>query len=154
MKILTIIDSTIKKISSFIPSDGVALVARLSIFFVFWNSVQTKIAGLTIGGQHFAFWGVTDITITLFEYEYDLPLLSPTVGAYLATFGEFFLSLGLLFGFMTRFSALGLLLMTAVIQVFVFPDKWGVHLIWAAVLLYIAKSGAGAISFDKLLKQA
>jgi len=154
MKILSTIDQYAKKISQLVPESLIALTARAAIFFVFWKSVQTKITGLTIGGQNFAFWGVTDTTVTIFEYEYDLPLLPPEIAAYLASFGEFFLSIGILLGLFTRLSALGLFIMTAVIQIFVYPEAWGVHIIWAAALLYLVKHGGGKVSLDNVLRQA
>ncbi len=154
MRTLAATDNYAKKIGNIIPEWLIALTARAAIFFVFWNSVQTKIDGLTVAGYHLAFWNVTDSTVMLFEYEYALPLLPPALAAYLATFGEFFLSLGVLFGIMTRLSAVGLLIMTAVIQIFVYPDAWGVHILWATALFYLARNGADKISLDYLLKQA
>ena len=47
--------------------------------------------------------------------------------------------------------ALGLLGMTLVIQVFVYPDAWPTHLSWAGLLLYIAGRGAGNLSLDRVL---
>ena len=54
----------------------------------------------------------------------------------------------LVLGLFTRLSALGLLGMTAVIQVFVYPDAWPTHLTWAALALYLAGRGAGPVSVD------
>ena len=54
-------------------------------------------------------------------------------------------------GLFTRLSALALLGMTLVIQVFVYPDAWPTHLSWAAILLYIAGRGAGVLSLDRAL---
>lgn len=153
MNILSRIDNLAKSISAVIPDWLVALVARGAIFFVFWQSVQTKIGGGSLLGQKFMFWEVTDSTLMLFEYEYDVPLLSPEVAAYLATFAEFFLSLGILLGLLTRFSAAGLLLVTIVIQFFVYPNEWTVHLLWAALLLYLIKHGPGRVSLDTLIKR-
>jgi len=53
-------------------------------------------------------------------------------------------------GLATRVSALALLGMTAVIQVFVYPLAWPTHLVWAAALLYLAARGAGRISADRV----
>jgi putative oxidoreductase len=61
------------------------------------------------------------------------------------------LPLLLALGLATRFSALGLLAMTAVIQVFVYPAAWPTHLTWAVGLLYLAGRGGGALSLDRLL---
>ena len=55
-------------------------------------------------------------------------------------------------GLFTRLSALALLGMTAVIQIFVYPDAWPTHLSWAGLLLYLAGRGAGPLSLDRVLK--
>jgi putative oxidoreductase len=142
----------INSLLSMIPEWIVNLAMRLVIFKVFWFSVQTKITGLTIGGQHFAFWNVTDSTFLLFDFEYGIPLIPSALAAYLGTFGEFFLALMILFGFMTRFAALGLMVMTMTIQFFVYPDAWwSVHVYWALILLYLMRNGGGLFSADRLL---
>ena len=136
-----------------IPEALTLLVARLAIFTVFWRSAQTKITGGEFLGQNWAFWDVTSTTFTLFEYEYDLPLIPADIAAYLATFGEFFLSLLLLLGLFTRLGAAGLLAMTAVIQFFVYPSAWPVHILWLAPLLYVLKDGPGKLSLDYVLSK-
>lgn len=147
-QILSPIDANLKKIPEFV----VNIAMRLVIFKVFWYSVQTKIVGLTIGGQHFAFWNVTDSTFLLFDFEYNIPLLPSTLAAYMATFGEFFLSLMILFGLLTRFAALGFVIMTLVIQFFVYPDAWWtVHVYWILPLLYLMKYGGGSLSLDSYI---
>ncbi len=149
MKILNTIDDISLKIASLIPGWVALTILRISIFLIFWLAAQSKIDGLTVFGQHLAFWAVTDSAFTLFEYEYAVPLLPYDVAAYLAAFGEFFLSLGILFGLFTRFSAIGLIVMTGVIQI-AYPN-WQVHLLWLGILLVLVKEGAGPISLDKLL---
>lgn len=144
--------SPIDKLLASIPEWIVNLAMRIVIFKVFWFSVQTKITGLTIGGQHFAFWNVTDNTFLLFDFEYGIPLIPTSLAAYAGTFGEFFLSLMILLGIATRFAALGLMIMTLVIQFFVYPDAWWtVHVYWVLPLLYLMKYGGGAVSLDKML---
>ena len=146
---LSVLDNAVKNITQLMPQGKPALWMRIGIFFVFWKSVQTKIDGAEIAGQSFAFWNVTGSTKMLFEYEYGLPM--PELMAYLGTFGEFFLSITLLLGFMTRLSALGLLVMLAVIQ-YVYPGAWGLHLVWASILLYLAREGGGTFSLDRIMK--
>ena len=51
----------------------------------------------------------------------------------------------------TRFSALALRAMTATIQVFVYPDAYPMHGVWAAVLLFLVARGAGPLSLDALV---
>lgn len=149
--IIISVDRFAKKVADIIPVWATHLTIRAGIFFVFWNSVQTKLGGGTYLGQKLEFWRVTASTKMLFEYEYALPLISAELAAYMATIGEFFLSLGILFGFFTRLSAFGLLIMTLVIQVFVYPGSWSVHLLWAGVLIYLLKEGGGPASVDRLL---
>ena len=55
-------------------------------------------------------------------------------------------------GLGTRPSALALLGMTAVIQLFVYPEAWPTHLSWAVLLLYLIGRGGGTIALDRLLR--
>lgn len=135
----------------YLPEDIIALTARLAIVSVFWRSAQSKISGWEFFDQSWQFYNLNTSTLMLFEYEYSLPLVDYKIAAYAATFSEFFLSLAILTGFMTRFSALALLIMTAVIQFFVYPDAWPTHIIWAAILLYLLKHGGGRFSLDRLI---
>jgi putative oxidoreductase len=94
---------------------------------------------------------VNENAVTLFQEEYKVPLLAPEFAAHLAAYAEHLLPLLLFLGLATRLSALGLLGMTAVIQVFVYPDAWPTHLTWAVALLYLAGRGAGPLSVDRAL---
>lgn len=77
-------------------------------------------------------------------------MLPPAIAAYLATYAEHLFPLLLVLGLLTRLSALALLLMTLVIQLFVYPDAWSTHLSWAALLLLLIGRGAGRLSLDHL----
>jgi len=134
-----------------LPEDIIALTARLAVATVFWRSAQTKISGWDFLGQSWQFYNLNDSTFMLFQFEYGVPLLDYKVAAYLATFNEFFLSLAIILGFLTRLSASALFGMTMVIQLFVYPDAWPTHVIWAAALLYLVKHGGGMLTIDKLL---
>jgi putative oxidoreductase len=124
-----------------VPHDLVALVSRLSIGAVFWQSGQTKVDG----------WHVTDSAVYLFQNEYKLPLIDPWIAAHLAAFAEHFFPLLLWIGFASRLSALALLGMTLVIEIFVYPDAWPTHGTWAVCLLVIIAGGPGRISLDRLI---
>lgn len=124
-----------------IPTWLIALLIRVGIADVFWRSGQTKVSG----------WHVTDTTIQLFRDEYKVPLLSPEVAAYLASIQEHLFSVLLVIGLASRLSALGLLGMTAVIELFVYPENWPDHLLWAGCLVYVLARGPGALSLDALL---
>lgn len=117
-------------------------VARLGIASIFFLSGRTKVDGwLTL----------TPSTFELFQSEYALPLLSPTLAAYLATYAEHLFPILLVLGLCTRLSAAALLGMTLVIEIFVYPDAWSTHLSWAALLLLLIAKGAGRWSLDHLL---
>jgi putative oxidoreductase len=120
----------------------IALACRLGIAGVFFQSGRTKVDGWLT---------VNDSAIALFADEYKLPLLPPVLAAHAAAYAEHLFPLLLVLGLGTRYAALALLGMTAVIQVFVYPSAWPTHLTWAACLLYLAARGGGAWSLDRSL---
>jgi putative oxidoreductase len=126
-----------------VPYWFVAAITRVSVAAVFWRSGQTKVDG----------WHVSDATLFLFKDEYKLPLIDPTLAAYLATFAEHFFPVLLLLGLATRLSALALLVMTLVIEIFVYPDAWPTHGTWAACFLLLMAQGPGKLSLDHLIAQ-
>jgi putative oxidoreductase len=119
-----------------------ALCARLALGAIFFISGRTKVDGLLT---------VSEGAYTLFREEYKVPLLAPEVAAHLATYAEHLLPVLLVLGIFTRLSALGLLAMTAVIQLFVYPDAWPMHLTWATLALYLLGRGGGTASLDHAL---
>jgi putative oxidoreductase len=54
-------------------------------------------------------------------------------------------------GLLTRFTALVLLGMTTVIEVFVYPQAWPTHIQWAGMLLVLLCRGPGMLSLDHLV---
>ncbi|WP_367256128.1 DoxX family protein [Pseudomonas sp. stari2] len=138
-----------------IPRSLIALIARFSIAAVFWKSGQTKVEGLAIdlidGTFQIGWPHLADSTIPLFQSEYHVPLVSPEIAAHMAAFAEHFFPILILVGFATRFSALALLGMTLVIELFVYPDAYPTHGTWAAVLLYLMTTGPGKLSIDHLI---
>lgn len=135
-----------------IPASLVLFLARFALAAVFWLSGQTKVEGFALNpfaGQFELGWpSLKDSTIYLFEYEYDLPFIPAELAAYAATFAEHLLPIMLLLGVFTRLGAFGVLLMTLVIQIFVYPEAYALHATWAALALLIMRSGAGKISLD------
>lgn len=138
-----------------IPNTLIAFIARFSIAAVFWNSGQTKIQGFAanlVSGEFTLGWpSLSDSAIALFQDEYRLPLIPPELAAPLAAVAEHVFPLLLLIGLATRFSALALLGMTLVIQLFVYPGAYATHGTWAAVLLYLMARGPGMWSVDHWL---
>jgi putative oxidoreductase len=141
-----------------IPESLIALLARFSIAAVFWNSGQTKVEGFAInlvaGTFEIGTPRLSGSAVDLFRDEYRLPLLPPELAAWLATVGEHALPALLLLGLGSRFAAAGLLAMTAVIQVLVYPGAYATHGVWAAVLLWLMVRGPGVLSLDHALGQA
>ena len=128
-----------------IPDSLVNLSLRLGLAGIFWVSARTKVTD---------FLTISDNTYFLFEEEYQLPFFSVDFLVPLATYAEHILPLLLLFGFATRFAALGLFFMTLVIQIFVYPDAFlSTHLGWMALSLAIISKGPGSLSLDHLIAQ-
>lgn len=126
-----------------VPDDLLAMAARLGIAGTFFLSGRTKVSG---------FLTLTDNAYELFRSEYKLPLVPPEIAAHAAAYAEHLFPLLLVLGLFTRFSALALLGMTLVIEVFVYPDAWPTHLTWAAALLYLVGRGGGTWSLDRRLR--
>lgn len=125
-----------------LPAALLLLVARLGIASVFFLSGRTKVEGLLT---------IRDTTYELFRAEYALPLIPPDLAAQLATVSEHLFPILLVLGLFTRPAALALLGMTAVIEIFVYPDAWATHLSWAGLLLPLIAQGGGRWSLDALL---
>lgn len=153
----TIADSVQRLRNAFaaIPYTATALLARFSLAAVFWKSGQTKIEGLAVdlvdGTFKLGWPRLSDSAVFLFREEYKLFLLPPETAAVLAATAEHLLPLALLLGLATRLSALGLLLMTATIQILVYPGAYPTHGVWAALLLILMAQGPGAVSLDAWL---
>jgi putative oxidoreductase len=129
-------------LASAIPQDVALLAVRVFPAMVFWQSARTKVDGFAI----------KESTYFLFEQVYALPLVPHAPAAVLATVAEHLFPVLLVLGLCARLSAFGLLIMTAVIQIFVFPDAWVTHGLWAAALLVTLSQGPGRLSLDHLLK--
>lgn len=134
-----------RRLAESIPYSLVALVARLSVATVFWRSARTKVDDIL---------NIKGTTFFLFREEYKVPLLPPDLAAYFATYAEHIFSILLVVGLASRLSALGLMVMTLTIQVFVYPEGWPEHILWFALLLLIVARGPGAISLDHLFWRA
>lgn len=138
-----------------IPHSLIALLGRFSIAAVFWKSGQTKVQGFAIdivsGEFQFGMPRLSDSIVDLFRDEYRLPLVPPEIAAPMAAFAEHLFPLLILIGLATRFSALALLVMTATIQLLVYPDAYPTHGVWATVLIFLIARGPGVVSVDHLI---
>lgn len=141
-RLLDVYNRIAAKLDRLVDHTLLAAIARVSIASLFLLSGRTKVDG----------WlHVSDGAIELFRDEYKLPLLSPELAAHAAAYAEHLFPVLLVLGLFTRLSALALLGMTAVIEIFVYPDAWPTHLSWAGLLLYLVARGAGSMSMDRRL---
>lgn len=119
------------------------LALRLPVAVIFWRSGRTRVEG----------WNIFDIAESqpfLFEYEFGLPL--PVLTAHVTAIAEHVLPVLLVLGLFTRLGALGMLTMTMVIQLFIYPDAWlNAHMFWAVILFAVVVLGPGKISLDHVI---
>jgi putative oxidoreductase len=122
------------------------LLLRLWVAKVFFLSGLTKIQS----------WRTT---LTLFEYEYEVPLLSPSLAAWTGTAAELVLPVFLVLGLFGRPMALALFLFNAVAvysySTFLLSDEGAAglqqHVMWGMMLLVTFFHGPGRISVDWLI---
>jgi putative oxidoreductase len=126
------------------------LVLRLGLAVPFWRSGVNKWDG---------FLQLNDTAVFLFSSEFQLhlpggpyPFPAPTVMAFASGSAEILLPILLVLGLASRLAALGLLIMTVIIQLTV-PDGWPIHVTWAAMALGIMAWGPGRISLDHWIKR-
>jgi putative oxidoreductase len=135
-------------VARLMPRSLASAALRIALAVPFFRSGLTKWDGF---GQ------ISESALFLFSDEFKLHILGniidypmPTLATYGAGIGEVMFPILLVFGIGTRFAALGLLLMTAIIQITV-PEGWPIHLTWAAMAAGIIALGAGKLSIDYLI---
>jgi putative oxidoreductase len=121
-----------------VPYCVLAIPLRFGVAWIFWSSAQVKL----INWQR---------TLDLFADEYRVPILPPELAANMSLAIEIACPVLLVLGLLTRFAVAALLGMTAVIQIFVYPDAWPTHLQWSAMMLVLLCRGAGTLSVDHFL---
>ncbi len=122
------------------------LAVRLWVAWAFLKSGMVKIQS----------W---DTTLMLFEYEYNVPLVSPQIAAWAGTAAELSLPVLVALGIAGRFSALALFAFNAVAVYayasFLFGSEGAAglqqHILWGTMLLFIVFHGPGKLSIDHLL---
>lgn len=103
------------------------LGARFYVAWVFFASGLTKIRD----------W---DSTLLLFQYEYQVPVLSPELAAYLGTAGELVLPVFLVLGLFGRFAGIGMSILNVMAVVSleeIAPAAFNLHLIWGGLAAMI-----------------
>jgi putative oxidoreductase len=147
---------------SFIPYALIAFALRLMMAREFFLDGQTLISGPRFSESLYGFnfsavlpMQVRAETISTFLTQYAALPAPPMLAAYVVSYAEFILPILLLVGFGTRFAALFLLAMTALIDFYVMPSAlWTEHIYWAAILLVLVSRGPGALSLDHFIRLA
>lgn len=128
--------------------DLTSLILRIAVSVPFWKSGVLKWEG---------FLDLAPIATLLFENEFKLHIFGnvidypfPHLAAFGAGVGEIVLPILLVLGLFTRYAALGILLMTAIIQITI-PTGWPLHLTWAAMAIAVMAIGPKRISLDRLI---
>ncbi|MGC8536366.1 MAG: DoxX family protein [Rhizomicrobium sp.] len=125
------------------------LFLRAALAVPFFTSGLTKWDGFLSLAPTAQFLFESIFKLHLFGHAYAMPF--PDTLAFFDGIGEIVLPILLVLGLATRFSALGLLVMTAVIELVV-PSGWAnFHLPWASMALAIIALGAGPLSLDYVL---
>ena len=153
------VDSFVSACAS-IPYALVALALRLVMARLFFLDGQTRVSGprFSLSVYNFDFSVVLPLqvkteTFGAFMTQYAAVPLPTVLGAYLVSYAEFILPIMLVLGLGTRFAALGLLIMTALVDIYVVPQAlWTAHIYWAAILMVLLSLGAGQISFDHVIR--
>jgi len=131
------------------PVSLTQLVLRVALAVPFWRSGLTKWDGFLRLSDSAVYLFTEEFRLHLFGAELAMP--APHLMAFLSSCGEIAFPVLLVMGLGTRFAALGLLLMTAIIQLTI-PDGWAnFHLPWAAMALAILTHGPGRLSLDELV---
>jgi putative oxidoreductase len=130
--------SSIRQWLGLFPLSILQFGMRIGVGMVFFKAGQLKY-------QSFEF------AVKLFEDEYKVPFLAPTLAARMAMINELITSTLLFLGLATRLTTLPLLGMISVIQIFVYPTAWPDHLLWGSILVFLLTRGPGPLSVDYLI---
>ncbi len=110
-------------------------------------------AFLTSGLTKIASW---ETTVALFENEYQVPLLSPALAAYVGTAAELTLPVFIALGLGGRLAAIALFVFN-IVAVIAYPDLSPAglkdHQLWGLILLVVALHGPGKLSVDHFIRR-
>ena len=124
-------------------------ILRIALAVPFFRSGLTRWDGFLSLSPSAAYLFEEEFKLHLFGAAYGFP--APLAVAHLVGSAEIVLPILLVLGLGTRFTALGLLIMTGVIQLVV-PEGWAnFHLPWASMAIAIIAIGPGRLSIDHAL---
>lgn len=135
--------------SKCVPDWLASLVLRFGIAIPFWKSGLTKWDSFGVLSETPILLFENEFLLHIFGQEYSYPF--PTLMAYASSIGEIILPILVVLGLFTRLAAVGLLLMTLIIQL-TFPDAWPLHFTWAAMALGVIYLGGSKLSVERFLR--
>lgn len=142
-------------LSERIPGTLIALVSRIAAASTFWTTGQAKLDRPVIDIFRLRFeleWPeISETSLELFTYLYRLNLPRIELLFIGSAIAEHLFAALLLIGLATRFSSLFLLLVTAGIEFWIYPEAYATYALWVAALLYLLARGPGVISLDHLI---
>jgi putative oxidoreductase len=133
------------KATSWVDKSQFIMIAifRLYIAKIFFLAGLTKIKSI-------------ESTLSLFQYEYNVPLIPYDIAAYLSIFAELLFPVLLVLGLAGRVSA-GALFILNIVAAISYPDisPGGVndHYFWGTILLILVMYGPGKLSLDTWIQK-
>jgi putative oxidoreductase len=119
------------------------LAARFYVAWAFFASGLTKLRD----------W---ESTLMLFEYEYQVPVLSFELAAYLGTGAEIIFPLLLIAGLASRLSALGLFFVNIIAVISleeIAAAAYAEHVLWGVLLALVVIFNGGRLALDRLVEK-
>lgn len=127
-----------------------SVALRVALAVPFYFSGLTKWVGFGELSESAELLFTEEFKLHVFGSVIDYPF--PYASAFAAGVAEILLPILLVLGLFTRFAALALLVMTAIIQITI-PTGWPTHLTWAALALAIMAAGPGQLSLDQFMRK-
>ncbi|MBO6945128.1 DoxX family protein [Altererythrobacter sp.] len=148
--VVALYDRAVGLVANAIGETLALLLARVALAGIFWRSYKTKV-------EEGTWLQINDTQYFLFEDQFSGLPIPTDLAVPMATYAEFLFPILLVLGLATRFSAVALLIMTLVIQIFVFPTSdhfFGWAMVPIALAAVLIARGSGMLSADAIVVKA
>lgn len=148
--VVALYDRAVGLVANVIGEAFALLLARVALAGIFWRSYKTKV-------EEGTWLQINDTQYFLFEDQFSGLPIPTDLAVPMATYAEFLFPILLVLGLATRFSAVALLIMTLVIQIFVFPTSdhfFGWAMVPIALAAVLIARGSGMLSADAIVVKA
>ena len=148
--VVALYDRAVGLVANVIGEALALLLARVALAGIFWRSYKTKV-------EEGTWLQINDTQYFLFEDQFSGLPIPTDLAVPMATYAEFLFPILLVLGLATRFSAVALLIMTLVIQIFVFPTSdhfFGWAMVPIALAAVLIARGSGMLSADAIVAKA